>query len=117
MAAAIAGPLALAAIGVALLAYAARLLWRLRVARGWVPVSGVVVRSWLAETEDLASEGQPVWQLNAVYEFAWEGEPRRGSVVSPDPLAYRFPSHKRALRHLARWPAGAKVLVHVGAGG
>jgi hypothetical protein len=102
--------IALAVIALPLIAYAAVMLQRLRAWRHWQPTRGVVVRSWLVDTEVPGTDSLPAWQVRVVYE-------RTGSVLSPDPGAYRFTSHRKALRYLARWPAGAEVTVHVASDG
>ena len=107
------GVLALAVIAVPLMAYTVVMLLRQRGQRSWRPVPGTVVRSWLAEDVLPGSEAVPVWFVRVVYDFAWQGQACTGSVVHPDPLAYRCTSHRKALRQLARWPAGAAVPVYV----
>lgn len=104
----------LAAIAVPLMAYTVVMLLRQRRRRGWQPVPGTVVRSWLAEGMLPGTEnGVPVWFVRVVYDYVWQGQALTGAVVHPDPVAYRLTSRRRALRHLARWPAGAAVTVYV----
>ena len=105
---------ALATIAVPLMAYTVVMLLRLRGTRGWQPVPGTVVRSWLAEDMLPGNDGPlPVWFVRVVYDYAWQGQACTGAVVHPDPLAYRFGSRRKALRQLARWRAGTAVTVYV----
>jgi hypothetical protein len=105
--------LAMALIAVPLMAYTVAMLMRQRRPRAWRPVPGKVVRSWLAETVLPGSENVPAWYVRVLYDYPWEGGTRTASTLNADPHAFRFVSRRRALRCLARWPAGAEVPVYV----
>lgn len=108
------GAFVVAAMALALAGYSAWMLSLQRRARRWAAVPGRVQRSWLAEVELPGSESRvPAWQVRVTYAYGWKGAERAGSTVSLDPHAYRYTTRAQALRGLARWPAGAPVVVHV----
>lgn len=109
----VAALIGLAVIALPLVVYSVVMLLRLRASRDWRTVPGVVVRSWLEETIVPGSERVPAWYVRVIYDYDGAGARRTGTVVNQDPQAYRFPSRRKALRYLARWPAGAPVKVYL----
>lgn len=106
-----AGAVALMAFAVPMLAYSVWMLARLRRTRGWRRVPAVVLRAWLCEVDLGPSDGGPIpgWQPRVQFAYEVDGERRESSTYCVDPLAFRYASHRKALKQLGQTPAGRAI--------
>lgn len=99
-----------AMIGFVLLSYATRLLIKSDRAKSWPMVQGSVLDSKIRESYSSGEEKSE--QIYILYEYSFNGESLRSSVWRLGNATTSSRS-KSAKEILARYPIGARVMVHV----